>query len=304
MKRSRRKKPHRHHEKKTAVVSTSPSFKHIKSSLKRSQRYLNSFYASKMTTTTTTTSTKTVETETTKKPADSANKPATDEKIEANTTCACVAARANTNGTANSSNATCNRSQTSKCTNNTHSSSKSSTSAYVSAAHSLASSHSSLCSTNFNQISHPLSNGYSNQQHQQHQQQSKVATATTTSSRRSSFVSKQIPIINITSPVSGATKSVAVDEQESEEELIYQLSKLDNPFLLFMCLSMFIEHRKHIMRSQMDANDIACYFDKMARKHCVRPILARARYLYTKLYLAKANVFSYIQQLMDIQNSP
>lgn len=71
-----------------------------------------------------------------------------------------------------------------------------------------------------------------------------------------------------------------------------------------MCLSMFIEHRKHIMRSQMDANDIACYFDKMARKHSMRPILARARYLYTKLYLAKANVFSYIQQLMEIQNTP
>ena len=97
------------------------------------------------------------------------------------------------------------------------------------------------------------------------------------------------------------------DEQEDDddqEELIYSLSKLDNPFLLFLCLSLFMESREHIMREQMDANDIACYFDKMTRRHNGRNVLNRARYLYTKLYLAKANVFNYIQQLMEIQNSP
>lgn len=91
---------------------------------------------------------------------------------------------------------------------------------------------------------------------------------------------------------------------EDEEELIYSLSKLDNPFLLFMCLAIFMEHRDHIMKNQLDSNDIACFFDKMIRKHNMKNILNRARYLYTKLYLSKANVFNYIQKLMDIQNSP
>lgn len=94
------------------------------------------------------------------------------------------------------------------------------------------------------------------------------------------------------------------DQEQDLEELIYSLSRLDNPFLLFLCLSLFIENRDHLMNSQMDANDIACYFDKMTRRHNAKNTLNRARYLYTKLYLAKANVFNYIQQLMEIQNSP
>ncbi len=93
-------------------------------------------------------------------------------------------------------------------------------------------------------------------------------------------------------------------EDQLEEELIYSISKLDNPFLLFICFSIFIEHRDHIMRSQLDANDIACYFDKMLRKHNMKTILSRARYLYTKLYLSKTNAFSYMQQLNEISNSP
>lgn len=93
-------------------------------------------------------------------------------------------------------------------------------------------------------------------------------------------------------------------DDEEEEELIYSLSKLDNPFLLFMCLAIFFENRDYILKNQMDANDIACYFDKMTRKHNMKNILTRARYLYTKLYLSKANVFNYIHHVMEIQNSP
>lgn len=88
-----------------------------------------------------------------------------------------------------------------------------------------------------------------------------------------------------------------------EEDLIYSLSKLDNPFLLFICFSIFIEHRDHIMRNEMDVNDIACFFDKMARKHNMRSILNRARYLYTQLYLSKTNVFSYMQQANEIEHN-
>lgn len=92
-------------------------------------------------------------------------------------------------------------------------------------------------------------------------------------------------------------------DDELEEDLIYSLSKLDNPFLLFICFSIFIEHRDHIMRNEMDVNDIACFFDKMARKHNMRSILNRARYLYTQLYLSKTNVFSYMQQVNEIANN-
>ena len=86
------------------------------------------------------------------------------------------------------------------------------------------------------------------------------------------------------------SKFVNTFDEDDEEEFIYSLSKLDNPFLLFICFSIFIEHRDHIMQTQMDANDIACYFDKMARKHNMKTIIKRSsertyiiqKYIYRK----------------------
>ncbi len=95
------------------------------------------------------------------------------------------------------------------------------------------------------------------------------------------------------------SKTNSFDDDE-EEELILALSKQDNPFLLFICFAIFVEHRDHIMNSCMDANDIACYFDKMTRKHNLNTIIGRARYLYTKIYLSKTNTFNYLQQLNEI----
>jgi hypothetical protein len=95
------------------------------------------------------------------------------------------------------------------------------------------------------------------------------------------------------------SKTNSFDDDE-EEELILALSKQDNPFLLFICFAIFVEHRDHIMNSRMDANDIACYFDKMTRKHNLNTIIGRARYLYTKIYLSKTNTFNYLQQLNEI----
>jgi hypothetical protein len=90
------------------------------------------------------------------------------------------------------------------------------------------------------------------------------------------------------------------DDDEDEQDLCYSLSRLDNPFLLFMCMAIFMEKRDFILEQQLDANDIACYFDKMTRKHDVKRVLMRARDLYTKLYLAKANLFNFIQHAMEI----
>ena len=107
-----------------------------------------------------------------------------------------------------------------------------------------------------------------------------------------------------TTSTKNISKTNSFDDEE-EEELIYSISKQDNPFLLFICFAIFIEHRDHIMNTNMDANDMACYFDKMTRKHNLKNILSRARYLYTKIYLSKTNVFNYLQQLNEIPlNSP
>ena len=42
-----------------------------------------------------------------------------------------------------------------------------------------------------------------------------------------------------------------------------------NPFLMFLCIACLLEHRDYIMRSQLDYQDIAMYFDKLVRGHDV-----------------------------------
>jgi len=61
-----------------------------------------------------------------------------------------------------------------------------------------------------------------------------------------------------------------------------------NPFLMFLCLTLLLQHRDHIIRNGMDYNETAMYFDKMIRKHNVSRVLAHARMLYSE-YL-KQNV--------------
>lgn len=54
-----------------------------------------------------------------------------------------------------------------------------------------------------------------------------------------------------------------------------------NPFLLFLCVTLFLQHRDHIMRNQMDYDELAMYFDRMVRKHNVHKVLQQARQLYS-----------------------
>lgn len=61
-----------------------------------------------------------------------------------------------------------------------------------------------------------------------------------------------------------------------------------NPFLMFLCLTLLLQHRDHIMKNHMDYNETAMYFDKMIRKHNVGRVLAHARQMYSN-YL-KQNV--------------
>lgn len=53
-----------------------------------------------------------------------------------------------------------------------------------------------------------------------------------------------------------------------------------NPFMMFVCLTLLLEHRDRLMKRRADFNDIAIYFDKLARQHSAPKILRRARLLY------------------------
>lgn len=63
-----------------------------------------------------------------------------------------------------------------------------------------------------------------------------------------------------------------------------------NPFLMFLCLTLLLQHRQHIMINKMDHNELAMHFDKMVRQHNVNKVLAQARRMfetYLKLDFSK-----------------
>ncbi|XP_030387327.1 TBC1 domain family member 25 [Scaptodrosophila lebanonensis] len=53
-----------------------------------------------------------------------------------------------------------------------------------------------------------------------------------------------------------------------------------NAFLMFLCLTLLLQHRNTIMKAGMDYNEIAMHFDKMVRKHNVTRVLNQARRMY------------------------
>lgn len=54
----------------------------------------------------------------------------------------------------------------------------------------------------------------------------------------------------------------------------------DDAFMLFLCLTMLLQHRDEIISKGMDANDIQMFFDGMVRKHNVHAVLDLARHLF------------------------
>lgn len=54
----------------------------------------------------------------------------------------------------------------------------------------------------------------------------------------------------------------------------------NDAFMLFLCLTILLQSRDHIMESRMDRNDIQMYFDGLIRKHSVRSVLTDARHLF------------------------
>ncbi len=63
----------------------------------------------------------------------------------------------------------------------------------------------------------------------------------------------------------------------------------DNPFLIFLCLTLLVQQRDHIIRNRMDYNDLAMHFDKMVRRHNVHKVLHQAQSLYAVYLRAQAN---------------
>ncbi|XP_076669493.1 uncharacterized protein LOC143369442 [Andrena cerasifolii] len=53
-----------------------------------------------------------------------------------------------------------------------------------------------------------------------------------------------------------------------------------NPFLMFLCITLLLQHRDFVMRNQMDYNEMAMHFDKMVRRHNVVRVLNQARQLF------------------------
>ncbi|CAH0556422.1 unnamed protein product [Brassicogethes aeneus] len=124
-----------------------------------------------------------------------------------------------------------------------------------------------------------------------------------------------IKILNVTQP----TKSTIIESKTNEEEIVptakmdnitvngvvnmtnsceevtelinRQSSKLlpppnefggGNPFLMFLCITVLLQHRDHIISTAMDYNEMAMHFDKMVRKHNVIRVLNQARQMYAR----------------------
>nr|XP_022918784.1 uncharacterized protein LOC111427750 [Onthophagus taurus] len=63
-----------------------------------------------------------------------------------------------------------------------------------------------------------------------------------------------------------------------------------NPFLMFLCITVLLQHRDHIIGKAMDYNEMAMHFDKMVRKHNVVKVLNQARQMYAKYMMAQQKV--------------
>uniref|UniRef100_A0A3Q0RIL4 TBC1 domain family, member 25 n=1 Tax=Amphilophus citrinellus TaxID=61819 RepID=A0A3Q0RIL4_AMPCI len=55
-----------------------------------------------------------------------------------------------------------------------------------------------------------------------------------------------------------------------------------NPFMLFLCLSILLEHRDHIIKNSLDYNELAMHFDRLVRRHNLGRVLQRAKALFAE----------------------
>ncbi|XP_069785217.1 TBC1 domain family member 25 isoform X2 [Narcine bancroftii] len=77
------------------------------------------------------------------------------------------------------------------------------------------------------------------------------------------------------------------EEEEGEEDLGEPLPPpqefgMGNPFLLFLCLALLLEHRDHIMGGRLDHNETAMHFDRLVRRQDLRRVARRAKALFAE----------------------
>lgn len=89
-----------------------------------------------------------------------------------------------------------------------------------------------------------------------------------------------------------STTQTSTSAEEASEANIIALTKVagslpppnefggGNPFLMFLCLTILLQHRNYVIKSNMDYNEMAMHFDKMVRKHNVTRVLNQARRMY------------------------
>lgn len=83
-----------------------------------------------------------------------------------------------------------------------------------------------------------------------------------------------------TAPHSAAEKNNSMDR--SQRLPPPQDFGAGNPFLMFLCLTILLQHRDMIMGKKLECEEIDMYFQKMTRKHNVHKVLNQARTLYSE----------------------
>lgn len=83
-----------------------------------------------------------------------------------------------------------------------------------------------------------------------------------------------------TAPHSAAEKNNSMDR--SQRLPPPQDFGAGNPFLMFLCLTILLQHRDMIMSKKLECEEIDMYFQKMTRKHNVYKVLNQARTLYSE----------------------
>ncbi|KAM4606916.1 TBC1 domain family member 25 isoform 1-T2 [Discoglossus pictus] len=60
-----------------------------------------------------------------------------------------------------------------------------------------------------------------------------------------------------------------------------------NPFMLFLCLSILLEHRELIMKQNMGYDELAMHFNRLVRRHNLKRVLLRSKALFADYLQSK-----------------
>ncbi|XP_010873951.2 TBC1 domain family member 25 isoform X1 [Esox lucius] len=93
---------------------------------------------------------------------------------------------------------------------------------------------------------------------------------------------------NLPSPCSRASSTMPTPNSTKSENTTIKPCSLPppqefgkgNPFMLFLCLSILLEHRDHIIKNSFDYNELAMHFDRLVRRHNLSRVLQRAKALF------------------------